>query len=254
MPAEISQAEVESYKKDGFYQAPGSFSPKELAEFEKCLDDISLSENGEEFQHVYRENPLDIQSNIRRIENICVVHESFDRLSLEIADMVACLFGEKAVLFKDKINFKYPGGEGYEAHRDGQFWWKGPGGKMMHGWNEYAREFINAAIFLDDTSEHNGCLEIAKGKHIIEDQQELSNPDLIERFDDLEFSPIPANAGDIIFFNAMLPHRSKPNNSDSPRRVIFLTYNRASEGDQRQRYFSDKAVSVADQGIKNFYR
>ena len=39
------------------------------------------------------------------------------------------------------------------------------------------------------------------------------------------------------------PHGSKPNLSDKQRRVLYVTYNRASDGDHLQQYYADKRLS-----------
>jgi hypothetical protein len=43
-----------------------------------------------------------------------------------------------------------------------------------------------------------------------------------------------------MFFDSFTPHRSGPNLTDTARRVLYATYNRAAEGDHRVRYFADK--------------
>ena len=54
---------------------------------------------------------------------------------------------------------------------------------------------------------------------------------------------IPTNPGDAIFFDSYAPHRSGPNMTDEKRRVLYVTYNAASEGDNRKKYFADKRLS-----------
>jgi 2-aminoethylphosphonate dioxygenase len=44
----------------------------------------------------------------------------------------------------------------------------------------------------------------------------------------------------VIFFDSFVPHASKPNLTQAPRRVLYLTYNLARDGDCRARYFADK--------------
>ena len=66
----------------------------------------------------------------------------------------------------------------------------------------------------------------------------------------MTFEPSPTAPGDAIFFNALVPHRSGPNRSDRPRRVLYLTYHPAADGDQRARYFEDKQHSIAS-GARN---
>ena len=46
--------------------------------------------------------------------------------------------------------------------------------------------------------------------------------------------------GDVLFFDSYLPHRSAQNHSHVPRRALYVTYNRLSEGDRRADYFADK--------------
>ena len=36
------------------------------------------------------------------------------------------------------------------------------------------------------------------------------------------------------------PHRSQPNRTDQARRVLYITYNKASQGDSRSKYYADK--------------
>ena len=54
---------------------------------------------------------------------------------------------------------------------------------------------------------------------------------------------MPDAAGRHGVFDSYVPHRSAPNGTDAPRRVLYVTYNRASDGDHRLRYFSDKRRS-----------
>jgi len=133
------------------------------------------------------------------------------------------------VLFKDKINFKMPGGAGFELHQDQQA-----------GWSTYAPRFMTAMISLDAASIESGCLEIAAGRHREGLIGEQWKP-LDETGIDLEV--VPTAPGDAIFFDSYVPHASKANFSDSPRRILYLTYNLADDGDHRARYYADKYAS-----------
>jgi hypothetical protein len=48
----------------------------------------------------------------------------------------------------------------------------------------------------------------------------------------------------VIFFDSFVPHASKPNLTDAARRILYLTYNLASLGDHRVRYYADKHASL----------
>ena len=49
--------------------------------------------------------------------------------------------------------------------------------------------------------------------------------------------------GDVLLFDSYVPHASKPNFTDAARRILYLTYNRASDGDYRAQYYADKRAS-----------
>jgi ectoine hydroxylase-related dioxygenase (phytanoyl-CoA dioxygenase family) len=55
--------------------------------------------------------------------------------------------------------------------------------------------------------------------------------------------PLPTAPGDAVFFDSYVPHASKPNLTPDSRRVLYLTYNRAADGDLRARYFADKRAA-----------
>ena len=85
---------------------------------------------------------------LKQIENACAAHPELQAFAVgdEILTAVSQLFGQPARLFKDKINFKLAGGAGYDAHRDGRFWWTAPDGRQMPGWDVYGSDFISVLI------------------------------------------------------------------------------------------------------------
>ncbi len=248
------ETNVSAYSKDGFLICREYVSPDTLNDLTKWVEKtLRLSPRYEDIE-VYREDPLSELSNIRVVENFCDVNPDLYSFAQGLASFIAEFFGEPAVLFKDKINYKCAGGRGYEAHRDGHFWWQNSSGKRMPGWGAYAREFVSAALFLDDATRENGCLEVAKGMHILNSADIDCHPLSIEQVNAMKFTSLPVSAGDMIVFDARLPHRSGVNRTNQPRRALNFTYNQLSEGDHRQRYFKDKATSIAAQGRQKYYR
>ena len=59
----------------------------------------------------------------------------------------------------------------------------------------------------------------------------------------LDYKPVQTEPGDAIFFDSYAPHRSGPNLTHVKRRVLYVTYNAMSEGDSREKYYSDKRLS-----------
>ena len=168
---------------------------------------------------------------VQRIENFCPFHPEYDRFIRQgkLIELISALFGEPAVLFKEKINFKMPGGAGFKPHQDQQA-----------GWTRYASLCVTALVSVDAATIENGCLEIAarrRGQGMIGDEWRPLDAAEVDR---LGLKPVTTAPGDVILFDSFVPHASKDNLTDAPRRVLYLTYNRRSEGDHRARYYADK--------------
>ena len=224
------------FGKYGWSLANGFFDSDEAASITRFTDELLGLREVAGAQMVYREQSL-LNARLQvtqRIENFCPHHAAFDALVRggRLQAAVTRLFGEPAILFKDKINFKMPGGAGFEAHQDQQA-----------GWSRYAPIFITAMVTIDDTTVANGCLEIATIPRL-------------ERLIGAEWEPLPSRSlaalklesvatgpGDVIFFDSFVPHSSKANLTASPRRVLYVTYNRLADGDQRERYYADKRAA-----------
>ena len=98
---------------------------------------------------------------IRRIEKIYNKSKNLRDLNKDILKFLKFIFMENFTIFKDKVNFKPPGGEGFYPHYDGIFhFFKNK--KKMRGWYEYSNIFINCLVALDNCNKKNGALELAK--------------------------------------------------------------------------------------------
>ena len=64
----------------------------------------------------------------------------------------------------------------------------------------------------------------------------------------LDWQPVPLEPGDLLFFDSYTPHYSDTNTTTRARRAAYLTYNAASRGDHRERYYADKRAEFADAG------
>ena len=150
-----------------------------------------------------------------------------------LCDVAAQLFGEPAVLYKEKVNFKHPGGSGFSPHQDhAAGWW-------MHGHTLH----ISALVGVDTHTDENGRLEVVAGKHtqgLLGDEFKEVPQTLVDEF---AWIPLDIALGDVVLFDSYVPHRSGPNKTDKPRAALYLTYNKKSEGDARERYYADKRKS-----------
>jgi hypothetical protein len=165
---------------------------------------------------------------VTRIERIAPFHAGFRELVEALKPPVEELLGEPAVLFKEKVNFKMPGADGFKPHQDAQA-----------GWTAYADVFVSALVSIDRANAANGCLQIVENyrhERLFQLWEPLSEAQLAG----LRWVDLPTEPGDVIFFDCFVPHASQPNRTGAMRRIYYATYNRASAGDHSARYYADK--------------
>jgi hypothetical protein len=169
---------------------------------------------------------------LARIENFIPYHAGLAALLLspKLVALVAECCGEPVVLFKDKINFKLPGGAGFAPHQDAPAY-------ADFGVDHH----VSIVVPVDAFTRENGCLEMSRWPA----RRELlpQNPDGTLRpgvMDAWETEAVLAEPGDVLVFDGWVPHRSGPNRSGGPRRAFYLTFNPASAGDHRAAYYARK--------------
>jgi ectoine hydroxylase-related dioxygenase (phytanoyl-CoA dioxygenase family) len=226
----ISAENIEAFERDGYLILKQAFDGDEMARIDAWTQELSARPEETGKHWVYHEKSLkgDGADLISRIENIAPFHAGFAELSTVLKAPVAQLLEDPAVLFKEKINFKMSGGDGFKPHQDSQA-----------GWDYYADFFINVLVSIDDATVENGCLELCAGHHhrgLFKSWEPLSEADMAG----MEFVSSPTSPGDVVFFDCFAPHRSEPNMTDTTRRIYYATYNRASDGDHMAQYYIDK--------------
>ncbi len=169
-----------------------------------------------------------------RVENFIPYHEGLRDLLTDgdVMHILGELMGEEAVLFKEKINAKLPGGSGFTAHQDAPAF-------VSFG----QRYHITMMIAVDDSTVENGCLEFSDPVPVYETlRQDAGGSVHPEVEKTMPWRALEAKAGDIVFFDSYIPHRSHPNTSGRSRRAMYITYNKRSEGSRRDDYFADKRI------------
>jgi ectoine hydroxylase-related dioxygenase (phytanoyl-CoA dioxygenase family) len=131
--------------------------------------------------------------------------------------------GEPAVAFKDKLNYKQPGGAGYGVHQDKVAY---PG----------AGRVASILVAIDDCSVESGCLWLAGGVREVlpVDDRGVVRADASAG---LEWFPAELAAGDAVVIDGLAPHYSQANDSTAPRRVFIASYAPTSEGYDRAHYY-----------------
>lgn len=142
-----------------------------------------------------------------------------------ITEVLADLFGEPAVLFKEKINYKHPGGGGFAPHQDATAY-------------RFVDHHISVMVPLDAATQASGCLWFCDRQNdIVPNESGRISPEWVAT---QEWRSIEVEPGDLVFFDSYSPHYSETNRSTESRRALYLTYNRLSDGDFRDEYYADK--------------
>lgn len=147
------------------------------------------------------------------------------------------LLGEQAVLFKEKINYKHPGGAGFAPHQDASAY-------------RFSDHHVSCMVPLDPATTESGCLWVVAGQHqglLASTPGGRVDPEVAAT---LTWEPAEVAPGDLLWFDSYTPHRSDTNRSERARRALYLTYNAARDGDLRARYYDDKrAEFTAGDGL-----
>lgn len=209
-------------------------TPAVRAALPRWVDEVAAwpDGDGEWLQHYER---TDDGPALCRSENFVPFHDGLRSLLCEgaMVEVASALLGEPAVLYKEKVNYKAPGGAGYSPHQDA------PAYPMID-------THVSALVAVDDADEGNGCLEVVSGAHdalLPVDERGCIRADVVAG---MTWSPVPVLAGQTLWFHSRTPHRSGPNHSDRPRRALYPTYNAASEGDLRAAYYEAKRAAFAE--------
>eukprot|EP01098_Paradermamoeba_levis_P000770 TRINITY_DN10899_c0_g1_i1.p1 TRINITY_DN10899_c0_g1~~TRINITY_DN10899_c0_g1_i1.p1 ORF type:complete len:257 (-),score=62.77 TRINITY_DN10899_c0_g1_i1:124-894(-) len=233
----LTEEQLAGWKRDGFLKLDRRlFAEEDVSGLVSWISDIEhWPETPGKWMKYFEKSQNDGSRLLQRVENFFPFHDKLNSLfnSPKFLQIVSELFGEPAVLYKEKINFKLPGGDGFKAHQDAQA-----------GWDMYGHTIhLTAMVAVDDCTPENGCLELVSGKH----KDGLIGPMWAEIpkevVDQLTWVSCPCKSGDVVFFDSFVPHRSGPNTTDKARRVLYLTYNKLVEGDFREKYYADKRKS-----------
>jgi ectoine hydroxylase-related dioxygenase (phytanoyl-CoA dioxygenase family) len=228
--------DVDGYRRDGWLLVRGVLDPDELATIDAAVTELERwARTGGPGLHHFEQT--DAGAVIARSEDFVNDSEILRGFICNgvVMDILEELFGEPAVLFKEKINYKQPGGGGFAPHQDATAY-------------RFVDHHISCMVPLDPATEASGCLWVAPGY----DQGRLPTDDRgrIESSvaAELDWRPAPVEPGDLLFFDSYTPHYSETNTTSRPRRAAYLTYNAASLGDHREQYYADKLAEFDQAG------
>jgi len=232
---QLSPAQLQAWQRDGCLLVPNllthlGISPSQLAGW---VSEVSSWPKGDRswLHHYELAQAGKGERVLCRTENFLDFHPSLGGLCQgPLLDAVSQLFGEQASLFKEKINYKPPGGAGFAAHQD------------TPAYIGMGTEHVSVMLAIDPAPRESGCLQVAKGVWGPHSGVPLTPTGCVQPDAEaaMSFEHIEAKPGDVLFFSGWIPHRSDANASPNPRRAAFITFNRAREGHLRAAYYAAK--------------
>ncbi|MGB3443577.1 MAG: phytanoyl-CoA dioxygenase family protein [Actinophytocola sp.] len=231
---ELSAADIESFRVNGFLECGFSFDDAEVEFLRELADD--------EF---HRDSPARVLEKdghtVRGVHGSHLVNDGFARLvrSLRTLRPAMAVLGGEVYVHQFKINAKRAMvGDVWPWHQDFIFWHHGDGMREARA--------INVAVLLDEATDINGPLLVLPGSHRIgmldidkrhsDDVWEthlsadldyaIDAPLLSTLTADRDIVPIKGAAGKVFLFDPLLVHGSGANMSPIDRRIVLITYNR----------------------------
>ena len=226
---------VETFRRDGWLRLPGLLGDTELRSIDAAVQRLAMSAASGVGLHHFEQT--DAGAVLARSEDFVDADPVFGDLLRGglVASLLEPLFGERPVLFKEKVNYKHPGGGGFAPHQDAAAY-------------RFVDHHISVMVPLDPATEASGCLWVAPGFErgmLPTDGRGRIDPQVAAT---LDWRPVPLDPGDLLVFDSHTPHFSETNRTGRSRRALYLTYNAASAGDHRAAYYADKRAEFARVG------
>ena len=196
-------------------------------------DEVESWPTGSHVWGHYAEQTVD-GPRICRTENVSVCHPGIASLVTGVlADCAADAIGDPVTAFKDKINYKQPGGAGFSPHQD----------KVAYPGVERVMSIL---VAIDDCSVASGCLWISGGVRevLAVDDRGVVRADVANA---LDWLPTELAAGDAVCIDGLAPHYSEQNRGDLPRRVLVASYAPTTEQYTRAHYYAQRGERMRDE-------
>lgn len=273
VPYQFSETQAGSFLERGYVLLKDFFAPKQVEALRKLSDEMSSQAlailqaaqmTGVSLSLRARIHPGELivvpeatnPTQVCRYECMIGCNTGFrEFIANQVQPAVSAVAGEAVLPFKDKTNEKLRGGGAFRPHQDFaayQFF--------------KARYHVTAQLSVDPATAGNGCVQFCTNVEALA----ASRPDFVaDRIEGrvllhsnngganhgdiradvaagCHWQPVETAPTDLVIFDSFVPHWSDINRSSRPRRAIFVTFNRASEGSLYDEYYADKRDNYDD--------
>ncbi len=237
MPGPFVDSQLATWRETGWLIARGALRDSELEIASTSVEQATAWAGSNDGRGLHHWELTDHGPALARSEDLIPHDRSLRDLLCDgaLLAMATQLLGEPAVLFKEKVNYKHPGGAGFAPHQDASAY-------------RFADHHVSCMLTVDVASIESGCLSVVSGAHhgFLPTDGGGRVAEAVAAELDWEFAPV--QPGDLLWFDSYTPHRSGTNTGTTARRALYLTYNARSAGDHRERYYADKRAEFARAG------
>lgn len=224
----VTAADAEFYAENGYLIVEGALSSAELTELRNEATAICRGDRGTDIRN-YEPPPASATEADVLSQYLCIhfphklstsMHDFLSHQS--IVDVTTRVIGPDVKCMQSMLFIKSAGKPGQAWHQDEEFI------------PTRDRSLVGGWIALDDATVENGCLWIIPGSHKhgiiwpIEVQNDPRFDCTVEThgfpYQDEDAIPVEVKAGDIVFFNGYLLHRSLPNYATSGYRRVLVNH------------------------------
>jgi hypothetical protein len=149
----LAAADRDLFRSHGYLWLRGFFTEAETRDLRSWTEEIAAwpETPGRWMRYYERDAASPERKLLARIENFVPYHAGLAALfaGRKVSDLLAECCGEPVVLFKDKINFKLPGGAGFAPHQDAPAY-------VDFGIEHH----LTLMAPVDAFTRENGCLEV----------------------------------------------------------------------------------------------
>jgi ectoine hydroxylase-related dioxygenase (phytanoyl-CoA dioxygenase family) len=231
LPMIVKKKQLLAFKKIGMIEIKNFLDKKEVKFYNQEIQRLSKSKN-KKIAKYYQQNYLGTKNDLFRIEHFFEISKKMRRLinSSKVKKIVNLLCGKKTILFKEKINIKPPFSREDRLHQD-----------VQGDWLKYSNNFVTFLVSLVDTDKKNGNLVFdISGKNKSKILGDMFKVLKTSKLSAPNFQNFPLKAGDAIFFNGYIPHKSTKNNTHKSRKQMYITYCVPKLTKTREKYFLEK--------------
>jgi len=227
----LTKEQVEAYHRDGYLKVESLFTPEEVRELNSEMVRI-IREWGQEtigWRGPWRDRYLDEEE--RQTTKAVFMHNphfyssAWGRVIFHprLVGAVQDLIGDAVQWHHTVLHGKPPEkGTPFPMHQDYPFY--------PHD----GLDFVDCLAHLDDTPLESGALRVVPGSHKNGTLEHITGPDTAPHLPTdkyhptfIDSIPIPAKAGDFIFFSYCLIHWSNVNRTNDWRRSVRFGYHKA---------------------------